>query len=347
RYLACCSAMVNLDSFLGFNHNYFLYLNPEDERFVMIPWDLNGSFAGMTMSGSPERQANWSIATPYIWHNRLVERLLVIPAYDALYRQRLRELLDQAFQADRLSASIDAMQALIEPVVARERAASKPELPAGLALLIALGGQPTELKPFIEQRSRSVRRQLEGEIRGNELILGLGMPTERDTLAKQLARPLLKAVDQNQDGQLSVDEIAAGLAELERRSTAPAAEGTPVLNEEALAKQIANIFPKRSGMFQWLGGGRAPSRAGFGPGPLLAGYLLYGLGHDVYAQPREHLAELAPALLVRADANEDQLVDQRELARLLNWLPPVPQHFGVDVQAAQPEKSTGRTPASE
>ena len=32
RYIAVCSAIVNLDSFVGIGHNYYLYLNPEIGR---------------------------------------------------------------------------------------------------------------------------------------------------------------------------------------------------------------------------------------------------------------------------------------------------------------------------
>ena len=31
--------IVNRDSFLGGNHNFFLYLDPKDDRIRFIPWD--------------------------------------------------------------------------------------------------------------------------------------------------------------------------------------------------------------------------------------------------------------------------------------------------------------------
>jgi len=43
----------NLDSILCVGHNYFLYLNPTDDKFYFIPWDLNLSFA--VGSGSAHR----------------------------------------------------------------------------------------------------------------------------------------------------------------------------------------------------------------------------------------------------------------------------------------------------
>ncbi len=45
RFIAANALLANLDSYLGYGHNYYLYLIPERNQFVFIPWDLDLSLA--------------------------------------------------------------------------------------------------------------------------------------------------------------------------------------------------------------------------------------------------------------------------------------------------------------
>ena len=56
RFLAANALLSNLDSFLGFGHNFYLYLRPDTNKFVFIPWDLDLSLAGFPMMGAAEQQ---------------------------------------------------------------------------------------------------------------------------------------------------------------------------------------------------------------------------------------------------------------------------------------------------
>ena len=51
RFLAVNAALANLDSFLVLGKNCYIYLDPETNKFVFIPWDLDISFGGFTMVG--------------------------------------------------------------------------------------------------------------------------------------------------------------------------------------------------------------------------------------------------------------------------------------------------------
>src|SRR5207248_1419776 len=46
RFLAVNALVANFDSFFTGGHNYYIYLNPETNKFVFIPWDLDLSLAG-------------------------------------------------------------------------------------------------------------------------------------------------------------------------------------------------------------------------------------------------------------------------------------------------------------
>src|SRR5581483_9587849 len=73
RYVAATVALSSMDSFVGFGHNYYLYLHPKTNKFVFLPWDLDPSFGSLTMVGSFDDLMNLSIRKPSFGRNRLVE----------------------------------------------------------------------------------------------------------------------------------------------------------------------------------------------------------------------------------------------------------------------------------
>ena len=54
KFIALNALLSNMDSYLGFGHNYYLYLVPGKNRFVFIPWDLDLSLATWPAVGTPE-----------------------------------------------------------------------------------------------------------------------------------------------------------------------------------------------------------------------------------------------------------------------------------------------------
>src|SRR5262249_28737220 len=97
RFTAVTALLANLDNiFMG--HNALIYLNPTTKRFVFIPWDLDLSFGGFFVFGSPEQQAELSIMHPYGGENKLVDRLLAQKDISARYRKLVAELADTCFK---------------------------------------------------------------------------------------------------------------------------------------------------------------------------------------------------------------------------------------------------------
>lgn len=114
RHLAVHTATSNLDSILCVGHNYFLYLNPTDDKFYFIPWDLNLAFAGWVWLGSPDDLINLSIVHPHVSDNKLIERLLAIDSYNQIYLHHLSDLLATVCAPDKLEKQIDQIAALIK-----------------------------------------------------------------------------------------------------------------------------------------------------------------------------------------------------------------------------------------
>ena len=191
RFLAVQALLANMDSPLMTGHNYYLYLHPQTQKFLWLPWDLNEAFGAFGPAGSASVQMNLSLDRPFTSANRLAERLLQSSAVKEQYHEILRGLLATHFNAARLFPVVDAMAATIRSSLAGDRMVSVPQFEAALAEL----GQPTALatdnlersgvrrggpdgpgeshrnrpplKTFINQRTTSARLQLDGKSSGS------------------------------------------------------------------------------------------------------------------------------------------------------------------------------------
>ena len=114
RHLALHVISSNLDSILCVGHNYYLYLNPTDDKFYFIPWDMNLAFAGWVWLGSKDDLVNLSIVHPHVSDNKLIERVLAIESYNRIYQHHLSDLLATVCAPDRLEKQIDQITALIK-----------------------------------------------------------------------------------------------------------------------------------------------------------------------------------------------------------------------------------------
>lgn len=92
RFLAVNAFLANWDSYLGGNHNYYFYLDPKDDKFRFIPWDLDLS-AGTRGMGPVATD----IMRPAAGDNPLIYWLLDDPAVTAQYRAIVKELAKTVF----------------------------------------------------------------------------------------------------------------------------------------------------------------------------------------------------------------------------------------------------------
>ncbi|HYT94594.1 MAG TPA: CotH kinase family protein [Gemmataceae bacterium] len=336
RYLAASTLMVNLDSYQGLGHNYYLYLDAKTNRFTMMPWDLNMSFAGFPPGGGGGTQlTDLSIRQPYMGKNRLIERVLAIKEYDNTYRDHLKKLTETCFSAAKLHADIDAMQRAIAPAVAMEK---KGKGGPGFGMM-GMMGMP-DLKPFVTRRVDSVVAQLAGKSDG-AVMAGFGMfggkgpkgPGGGFGPGMFLAKPILEAADANKDGKVSLAEFKKA-AELLFTVCDEGKKGT--LDEKALADGINRLLPPPPGFGPPGGppkgppGGLPKGPGGFrGPGPILAGSLLKTAG--VEKGGKIALAEFVKAaekLFKEADTDRNGYLDEKEIAAAVNRLFPLPPGFG-------------------
>ena len=123
KFIAANALLSNLDSYLGFGHNYYLYLNPSPNKFVFIPWDLDLSLATWPAVGTPEQLVKLSIRHPHAGENRLIDRVLAVEKYNQQYQAIVKEMHASNFSSSRQLAMLEKLQEVLEKPKAKERAA--------------------------------------------------------------------------------------------------------------------------------------------------------------------------------------------------------------------------------
>lgn len=182
-YLAATSLLVNLDSYIGMIHNYYVFIDPQDGRARLLPWDINEAFGGFSFGAPIKVLANWSIARPWVIERPLLTRLFQLPEFKERYRNKIVSLMAGAFTKVRLEALIDKYLKVVAPLVEETQgpqevremhlsiAGGMPEIGNGQRAGRGAGGVPA-LIPFIMQRIDSVQAQLAGTEPGEIITEG-------------------------------------------------------------------------------------------------------------------------------------------------------------------------------
>ena len=198
-YLAATALLTSLDSFVATPHNYYLLVDAADGKLKVLPWDVNEAFATFTLGRTPESLMRWNIERPWTTRRRLLERLFELEGFRASYLSKVRTLLSTSFTRQKLFARLDKLRDVVEPHLANDAYGEgvdglvrglegKRELDAKRGLDADKGpprrpreesrpdqrrrrprGRSIAVKTFIEGRIDSVRRQLAGEEKGENL----------------------------------------------------------------------------------------------------------------------------------------------------------------------------------
>lgn len=125
RLLAVNVGMVNLDSYIGRINNYYLYHQPANGKFIMLPWDLNMSYGHYDSSQGREDLTQFSAQDPLAGQRHgkesypLVNRILSVPEFKERYLDYLREFVELHFNVEVHQGLIEEFDALLrEPLSA-------------------------------------------------------------------------------------------------------------------------------------------------------------------------------------------------------------------------------------
>lgn len=246
RFLAVNVLTSNLDSILAMGHNYYIYLNPNTNKFVFFSWDLDLSFAGFPMGGSSEQQIDLSIDHPYTGTNKLIERLLAMESVKKTYYNHLETMLKDTFNLSKLEAQIAVAEQLIRETMKAEPA--QPSGPMGRPGGGRFGGG-ISIREFISRRGESIRAQLSGKSKGfvplNRMRMG-GGPGGFGPPGTVIVRPgmmeapmLLKALDTDQSKAVSNKEFTVGAQQF---FTAADTDKNERLNNDEINSEFERLF---------------------------------------------------------------------------------------------------------
>jgi len=121
--LAFNNILVNLDSYSGSGHNYYIYKD-DNGRFLPIVWDLNETFGNFTNAGTGGSGLNFTQLQqldPLLHVNNpsrpFVQKLLANPKHRKSYIAHLRTILQENFVNNNYQTRGQALQALIDEAV--------------------------------------------------------------------------------------------------------------------------------------------------------------------------------------------------------------------------------------
>jgi len=163
KYLALNTALVNLDSYPGSGHNYYLY--EQDGVFSIIIWDLNEAFGNFTCGCNQNDILGFVIDEPTCGppeSRPLVSKLLELPELKEAYRSHLQMLIEGPFSPNEMSSRIHAAADLIRPYVEADNTKFYSTMDFENALTQNLG-QVIGLEHFVEQRTQHIADQLAGQ----------------------------------------------------------------------------------------------------------------------------------------------------------------------------------------
>ena len=216
RFIAVNALIVNLDSLLAMPQNYYLHLSKDTNKFVFFPWDLDISFAGWPLGGKPADQMKLSLVHPHSSDaHKLIDRLLAMESVKLRYDKIINQLVEGIFSKEQLIKKFEKLERTILDSRERDTAAIESRNERGYPA--PRGYQPPGIREFIDKRTSSIKRQLNGKETG--YIFAHGRPGGRlGHLAQggfgrgRLAMHMLIQGDLNEDKSISKKELLTMLS---------------------------------------------------------------------------------------------------------------------------------------
>ena len=149
-YLAVNALLVNNDSMIGMNNNYYLYYDNESGQFTLLMWDANESLgklrgsasADISLTNTQESGGGGGRGGMGGGQNALLTRFMENEIFKALYEEKLREVYEKVYVSGVMTETIEQYSALIHSVNDERN----------LVDITAYDAAVEKLKSFISQR---------------------------------------------------------------------------------------------------------------------------------------------------------------------------------------------------
>ena len=243
RFIAVNALIVNLDTLLAMSQNYYLHLGKDTNKFVFFPWDLDISFAGWPLGGKPADQMKLSLMHPHSSdEHKLIDRLLAMESVKLEYDNIISQLVQGIFSKKQLIKKFEELERATLDARKRDTAAIESRSERGYPA--PFGYQPPSIREFIEKRTSSIKRQLNGKETGYIFIHGrpggrLGHLAQGNFGRSRLAMHIMIQGDKNQDKWITKKELHTMVSEwfdsMDR-------EKTGKLNKDSFIKTLPDAF---------------------------------------------------------------------------------------------------------
>ena len=216
RFIAVNALIVNLDTLLAMPQNYYLHLGKDTNKFVFFPWDLDISFAGWPLGGKPADQMKLSLVHPHSSDaHKLIDRLLAMESVKLRYDKIISQLVEGIFSKEQLIKKFEKLERTILDSRERDTAAIESRNERGYPA--PRGYQPPGIREFIDKRTSSIKRQLNGKETGYIFVHGrpggrLGHLAQGGFGRGRLAMHMLIQGDLNEDKSISKKELLTMLS---------------------------------------------------------------------------------------------------------------------------------------
>ena len=157
RFWAIESLLGFWDGYSGNNNNYFIYLNPETDKFHFLPWGADSLFTNFRMDF---RRRNTNVPTSVKTQGLIAYRLYQLEAGRERYAKTMRELLKSHWNEVELLAELDRVAAVIRPFLLPEQRKFQVEEWGGKGGKQTFENELANVREFIRTRKNEILAEI-------------------------------------------------------------------------------------------------------------------------------------------------------------------------------------------
>ena len=148
------------DGYSGNKNNFFVYLNPDDDKFYFIPWGMDSIFTKMSkLEFMNDQRAPISVKTQGL----IAYKLYQLESGRERYAEALTEILDNHWDAPELLATLDKMAVMVEPHLVSAQRTIEEEWEGGRWEKFdkpTFASELDEVRDFIRNRKSDVQAEI-------------------------------------------------------------------------------------------------------------------------------------------------------------------------------------------
>ena len=144
------------DGYSGNNNNYFIYLNPEIDKFQFLPWGADSLFTNFSMDFRRNARSPTSVKTQGL----IAYRLYQLEAGRERYAKTMEKLLEIHWNETKLLAELDRIAAIIQPYLLPEQREFQGEEWGGRGEKKTFDNELEKVRYFIRTRKIDIQQEI-------------------------------------------------------------------------------------------------------------------------------------------------------------------------------------------